>query len=59
MDQAKQKMIEQAREQYGKVQACGNRKWEESFTTHNDQLLLWFNDAKGSTHLISTPISDC
>ena len=58
MDQVKQKMIEQARKQYGKVQACGDRKWDESFTIHNDQLMLWFNDSKGSTHLISTSISE-
>jgi hypothetical protein len=59
MDNVKEKLIEQAREKYGKVQACGNRKWDDSFTVHDDQLMLWFNDAKGSTHLISTSISDC
>jgi hypothetical protein len=49
----KQALIDQAKEQYGKIQACRTRhSLAECFTGEEGQLHFWFSLANGNTKVL-------
>jgi len=53
MDARQKKMVKLATEKYGQIVAIRGKSLEESFTEESGMLIFWFNDVKGSTHIIT------
>ena len=45
--------LERARALYGNVQPCGRAEtWEDCITIADGDMVFWFDDMSGSTHII-------
>lgn len=55
MDGKKYRLIQKARNMYGQIFPCANKSsLEECFaTSHNGDLILWFNTKDNSTHMVA------
>jgi hypothetical protein len=50
----RKKLYQEATAQYGQIQPCGMKSsLAECFTEGDGLLILWFNDGKGDTHVVS------
>lgn len=49
-----QSLIEQARARYGSISSCNGLPLDDGFTVMGSKLLFWFNDSRGSTHVVQT-----
>ncbi len=56
MDKRKKALIKKAEQLYGEIFPCVNKaSLDECFTTAaNDSLILWFNTADNSTHMVAS-----
>jgi len=56
MDERRKGLIKKAEQMYGKIFPCVNKgTLDECFTTAaNDSLILWFNTADNSTHMVAS-----
>jgi len=56
MDEQKKQLIQKAERMFGNIYPCVNKTTlDECFTTAaNDSLILWFNTADNSTHMIAS-----
>jgi hypothetical protein len=56
LDEQKQQLIRKAERMYGEIFPCVNKSTlEECFTTAaNNSLVLWFNTADNSTHMVAS-----
>jgi hypothetical protein len=46
-------MIAEARRRYGHIEPCEGRELGDCFTFEAGRLMLWFNDATGSTRMVT------
>ena len=44
-------LYRRAREQYNVIVPCGALTWKESFIDMEDNIVFWYNDSFGSTHI--------
>jgi hypothetical protein len=59
MDKILQDLIEKAKAQSGdNITPCSDNTWEECLTQHYGAWFLWFNDATGSTLVVTKKIND-
>ena len=54
MNDQKQKLIRQARNQYKQIYPCSAKKsLGDCFTVEEDRILFWFNTSDETTHVIT------
>lgn len=46
-------LLAEAVDAYGEIAPCAGRSWEQCFTEEGGVARLWFNDSKGSTHVVT------
>ena len=57
MEDLKQQMINEAKVKYDDIRPLGNKeRLEDCFTTHDDNLLFWFNINSNTTRLLTRQI---
>ncbi|MBD3344588.1 MAG: hypothetical protein GF401_05960 [Chitinivibrionales bacterium] len=53
LNNRKKLLIKAAKKRHGSIRPVANVKdLDESFTTHHDALLFWYNTDDGSTHIL-------
>lgn len=58
MNDIKNTMINEAKNNFTKIYPCGNNKdLDDCFTTYENQIFFWFNTDDDSTHVISKSLS--
>jgi hypothetical protein len=58
MEDIKQALIAKASEKYQNIRPCkGSEDFSDSFTTHNGQLILWFNVEDKSTKIVMSELN--
>lgn len=46
------RLMDSAKQKYGRIRPCGNTGgWERCFTVLDGRQLFWFNTTNGSTHV--------
>ena len=59
MDDLMNRLIQLAKERYGNISPCANKKsLRECFTILDNTLVLWFNTSNRSTNTISCLLDD-
>ena len=59
MSEEQRILIEEARKRYNRIYPCGaSRSLSESFTTFDEDIILWFNTEDGSTHMIKSEMNE-
>jgi len=53
LDKLKKSLIEQAEDQYDKINFVNNKKnWDDCFTIEDGKIMFWFNTEDNSTHVL-------
>lgn len=63
MNEQQAAMVAEARARYGQIYPCGGRQnLEDCFSyhrhDHRHDIILWFNDNTGNTHVVRRTITD-
>lgn len=57
VDEMRQKLMNNALEQYSRIFPCADKPFSECFTVDHNRLLFWFNTEDETTHVLTTELN--